>query len=93
MDPNKQRNLLYKSEPLKYSPKLLWRLFNLHSTEMADRYLYDWLIKRLFREIEIVCYYRDAKVAKVIIGVCTTTYHNLKHGNAEDNVYAVRNTM
>uniref|UniRef100_A0A914DW46 Copine C-terminal domain-containing protein n=1 Tax=Acrobeloides nanus TaxID=290746 RepID=A0A914DW46_9BILA len=77
VESNKQRNLLYKSETIKYAPKLLWRLFNLHSTELAER------------EIEVYCYYRDAKVAKVTIGMFTTTYHNLKHGNVEDNTYTL----
>ncbi|CAD5226669.1 unnamed protein product [Bursaphelenchus xylophilus] len=69
--------VLYRSETVKYGNKCIFKTFSLQSSDVNDSIL------------EVTCYQKDVKNAKIFIGSCETTYERLRIGPTLSNVYAL----
>lgn len=72
----KQKLMLYRSEVQKWNQKIIFRHFSLQSTDM-------------FANVEFICYFRDSKTPRGILGKFETNYELLKNGKNVDNTYFV----
>ena len=72
-----QQTILYRSEVQKWSQKIVFRHFSLQSTDMTDT------------NVEFICYFRDSKNPRGLLGKFETNYELLKTGNSVDNTYFV----
>ncbi|TMS39696.1 hypothetical protein L596_006180 [Steinernema carpocapsae] len=79
---NEDRTLLYRSEPCKNASKILWRHFTLQHGDIADT---------VDRQIEVVCYSRDEKSKRSVIGQFLTEYSALINGSSIQNLYHLTN--
>uniref|UniRef100_A0A1I7ZDH7 Copine domain-containing protein n=1 Tax=Steinernema glaseri TaxID=37863 RepID=A0A1I7ZDH7_9BILA len=79
---NDDRMLLYRSEPTKNGSKVLWRHFTLQRGDIADT---------IDRQIEVVCYCRDDKGKRSVIGQFQTEYSALINGSSIQNLYHLIN--
>ncbi|KAK0399287.1 hypothetical protein QR680_002974 [Steinernema hermaphroditum] len=81
---NDDRTLLYRSENSKNGAKVLWRHFTLQHGDIADT---------VDRQIEIVCYCRDEKGKRSVIGQFQTEYSALINGSSIQNLYHLINGL
>ncbi|VDL80757.1 unnamed protein product [Nippostrongylus brasiliensis] len=64
-----EKTLLYKSEMVKQSARMVWKAFTLPSQDVTDE---------APRPIEIICYFKDEKYRSGIAGSFTTTHNELR---------------
>jgi hypothetical protein len=74
-DETKAQIVLYRSEVQKWNQKIVFRHFSLQSTDMSDT------------NVEFICYFRDSKTSRGLLGKFETNYDFLRTGTTVDNTY------
>lgn len=64
-----EKTVLYKSEPMKNGPRMVWKAFTLPCQDVAEEAM---------RQLEVICYFKDDKYRNGVAGNFITTHRGLR---------------